>query len=242
MSPRARAQEDGTHERASAERHARPSVTVDVVILTILAERLEVLLVRRGAPPFLGAWALPGGFVHVTGGPTGQGESLDDAARRELEEETGLEGARVFLEQLGAFGRPARDPRTRVITVAYYALLRPELARSVKAGSDAADARFVPVRDLDGEALAFDHREIVDAALARLARDLDRAPVAFELVPETFTIPELRRVYEILTGEALDPGNFNRRFRRLLEAGVVEQVPGKRVTTARPARVFRFRR
>jgi 8-oxo-dGTP diphosphatase len=214
----------------------RPSVTVDTVVLTLLEGKLQVLLVVRGAPPFQGASALPGGFVVVGSGGKG-GESLDDAAARELVEETGLSRAQVLLDQVGAFGTPGRDPRGRVITVAYFALVRPELAGFVRAGSDAAAAAWAPVSALPP--LAFDHARIIDATLARMRRDIDRGPLALHLAPATFTITELRAVHEALHGRALDAGNFRRRFLKLVESGVVEPASGKRVTAKKPARVWR---
>jgi 8-oxo-dGTP diphosphatase len=215
---------------------ARPSVTVDVVVLTLIDRVLHVLVVERGVAPYRGKLALPGGFVQVGRGGRG-GESLDDAAARELVEETGLSRAQVLLDQVGAFGKPGRDPRGRVVTVAYTALVRPELARFVRAGSDAAAARWLRVdhaRDL-----AFDHDVILAATLERMRRDIDRGPLALHLAPETFTIAELRAVHEALHGKALDAGNFRRRFLRLVERGDVEPAAGKRVTSKKPARVWR---
>ncbi len=232
-------------ERASSRRaadaeflahHPRASVTADIVVFTLIDGALHVLLVVRGGPPFAGTHALPGGFLQVGAGGKG-GEPLDDAAARELVEETGLSRAQVLLEQLGAFGTPGRDPRGRVITVAYFALVRPELAGFVKAGSDAAAAGWFPAAALPP--LAFDHAAIVDAALARMRRDVDRGPLALHLAPQTFTIAELRAVHEALHGRALDPGNFRRRFLKLVDDGVVVPAPGKRVTTKKPARVWR---
>lgn len=223
----------------------RPSVTVDMVILTLLPAgrdgELQVLLVERGAPPFERTLALPGGFVQVGAGGRG-GEHLDDAAARELVEETGLSRAQVLLDQVGAFGAPGRDPRGRVITVAYFALVRPELAPFVRAGSDARAARWVPVRSVAGEKLAFDHARILDATLARMRRDVDRGPLALHLAPETFSIAELRAVHEALHGRPLDPGNFRRRFLRLVDDGVVVPAPGKRVTGKKQAGLWRARR
>lgn len=215
----------------------RPAVTVDIVVVTIIDGALQVLLIERGGPPFLGQRALPGGFVRVGAGGVG-GESLDEAAARELHEETGLAPSRVVLEQVGVFGRPGRDPRGRTITVAYAALVRPELAAFVKAGSDAAAAAFVPVGEAVG--LAFDHDGIVAAAVTTLRDDVRRGgAVAFALVPDPFTIPELKAVHEILLGAALHDGPFRRRFDRLVDDGRVALAPGHRVTTKRPAAVYR---
>lgn len=222
--------------------YPRPSVSVDLVVFTIIDATLRVLLARRREHPFKGQWALPGGFVRVGEKADDQGEDLDTAARRELEEETGLEPDRVFLEQLYTFGRAGRDPRLRVITVAYYALVRPDLAPLVKAGGDVSDAEWFPVESLGKLDLAFDHREIVKTALERIRGKLDYSTIAFDLVPATFTIPELRTVHAIVTGKPQDPGNFRRRFNRMLEDGVLEKAPGKRITTSKPATVYRFKR
>ncbi len=220
--------------------YPRPSVTVDLVVFTVLDTDLKVLLVRRGQPPFTGAWALPGGFVHVSDGPD-QGEGLDDAAHRELEEETGLQRGTVFLEQLHTFGTPGRDPRGRVITVAYFALVPPDRAPLVQAGSDAAHAAWCSVtHEVPDGSLAFDHDAILALAVERLRASVDEAPIAFELVPPTFTVAELRSVHEALKGATYDAGNFRRRFRRMLTDGVLALAPGKRHTGTKPARVYRF--
>ncbi len=216
----------------------RPSVSVDIAVFSIVDAELQVLLVRRGVHPFKGAWALPGGFVRVGDGHRDQGEDLDAAALRELHEETGLGAEAVFLEQLGAFGKAGRDPRMRIITIAYYALVRPDLV--VRAGGDATHAEWVPVKGLRAKALAFDHAEILERATSRIAERIDATDIAQSLVPKTFTIPELRAVRGIVTGEPQDPGNFRRRFQRMLEEGLIEQAPGKRITASKPAAVYRF--
>ncbi len=221
-------------------RFPRPAVTVDVVVFTLRDAVLQVLLVQRGEHPFKGRWAIPGGFVRVTEEPADQGEDLDAAAARELEEETGL-GTRAHslpLEQLRAFGAAGRDPRMRVISVAYYALVTPDLAPLVRAGGDAAHAAWHPIEAARLLPLAFDHRDILEAATERLRTDIDR--LARALVPETFSIAELRAVHEAVLGRALDPGNFRKRVLRMLEDRVLETAPGKRVTASKPARVYRF--
>jgi 8-oxo-dGTP diphosphatase len=236
----------------------RPSVTVDLAIFTVLDKLLHVLLVRRNEHPFKGRWALPGGFVRVSDDRENQGEDLDAAAQRELLEETGLSntgrgsestgrGLSIFLEQVRTFGKPGRDPRMRVISVVYYALVRPSLVPLIRAGGDVSHAKWVDVAELSlgtGRAakaeLAFDHAEILVAALDRMRTDLDRTGMAFELVPETFTIQELRAVHEAIRGEELDPGNFRKRFLRLIEDGVIELARGKRPTASKPANVYRF--
>lgn len=221
--------------------YPRPSVAVDLVVFTILDADLKVLLVRRGEAPKKGGLALPGGFVRVGMTPKDQGESLDAAAARELLEETGLPPERCFLEQLYTFGDPGRDSRGRVISVAYYALIRPGLAALVRAGGDAAGALWVSVSELDLTALAFDHGRILAVGLERIRGKLDHSDIAFALVPETFTIPELRAVHEVVKGRAYDKGNFRRKFQRMLEDGVIEETVGKRITGAKPAKVYRFR-
>ena len=226
--------------RARADAYARPSVTVDLVILTVQDTDLKLLLVRRKQPPFGDWWALPGGFVRVGDGFEDQGEDLLDAAHRELYEETGLPREEVFLEQLYTFGDAGRDPRMRVISVAWYALVRPDLAPFVTAGSDAAEVRWISLAHERPAALAFDHDRIVDTAIERVRGKVDYAPIAFDLVPPTFTVAELRAVYEAIKGERYDASNFRRRFKRMLDAGLVARAPGKRHTARRPAAVYTF--
>jgi 8-oxo-dGTP diphosphatase len=222
----------------------RPSVTVDLVIFTVKDHDLQVLLVKRSEHPFKDRWALPGGFVRVADDRKNQGEDLDAAALRELEEETGLSHATsgpFFLEQVKTFGRPGRDPRMRVISVAYFALVRPTLVPLIRAGGDVSHTRWFSVAELtDPDALAFDHAEILAAALARARADLDRSTIAFELVAETFTIQELRAVHETIGGAPLDPGNFRKKFLRMIEDGLIEQARGKRATASKPASIYRF--
>jgi 8-oxo-dGTP diphosphatase len=218
----------------------RPSVTVDIAAFTMIDAELRVLLIRRGEHPFKGRWALPGGFVRVGDGHRDQGEDLDAAAARELGEETALPASNVYLEQLGAFGRAGRDPRMRVITVAYYALIRPDLVPLVRAGGDAAAAEWTTVDTLSPADLAFDHYEIVKRAVACIADRIDSSSITSSLVPRTFTIPELRHVHALLARQPQDPGNFRRKFERLLEDGVIERAPGKRLTASKPAAVYRF--
>ncbi|MBO2446299.1 NUDIX hydrolase [Actinomadura barringtoniae] len=208
------------------------SVTVDVVALTIRDGALHVLLVRRGNAPFAGSWALPGGFVHSVR----DAEDLPDAAVRELAEETGLSAkggalGRVHLEQLGTYGRPGRDPRMRVISVAYLAFA-PELP-DPEAGGDAADAAWVPVEALGltedagqrpgtTRRLAFDHARILSDGLERARSKLEYTPLATAFCTPEFTVPELRAVYEAVWGEELHAGNFHRKV--LSVPGFVEST------------------
>ncbi len=226
---------------ATATRWPRPLVAVDVAAFTVLESDLKVLLIRRGLAPE--AMALPGGFVRCGDVVADQGEDLEAAARRELCEETRLEDGligQVRLRQVGAFGGPHRDPRARVISVGWLALVRPELAAFVRAGSDAADVAWVPAADVADLELAFDHHQIVAACLARLRRDIWEGDVARELVPRAFTVAELRAVVDAVSGETSDPANFRRRVRSLVEDGVIVEAVGHRVTGRRPAQVWAF--
>jgi 8-oxo-dGTP diphosphatase len=181
------------------------AVTVDVVLLTVRAGRLHVLLVRRAGHPHRGEWALPCGFVLP-------GEDLDHAAARELVEESGLPAGVAHLEQVRSYGRPDRDPRMRVISIAYLALA-PDLPRPT-AGGDAADARFFDVEDVTadrGPALAFDHNRILLDAVERARAKLEYNSLATNFLEEPFTIADLRRVYEAVWGHPLHPANFRRK-------------------------------
>lgn len=223
--------------------YARPSVTVDMVVFTVVDHDLKVLLIERGLPPFEGQWALPGGFVRVGDGVYEQGEDIDDAAARELREETGLSPRDVFLEQLYTFGRAGRDPRGRVISVAYYALVPADRESRVRAGDDAADVTWVSVSRLDRIELAFDHAEIIEAAVERIAGKIEYdLRLAMSLVPRSFTKAELRRVFEVVTGLEYDKSNFNKRFNRMIEDGVIVDAPGKRAASGpgRPAHLYAF--
>ena len=199
-------------------------VTVDIVLFTIRDRRLHVLLIKRLAKPHQGSYALPGGFVKKK-------ESLDEAARRELNEETGVD--QVYLEQLYTFGAPDRDPRGRVVTVAYYALV--PNTYSLSAGTDAADAAWFPVDELPQ--LAFDHREILEYAHQRLRNKLDYTNVGFGLLSEKFTLGELQLVHEAILGEPLDKRNFRR---KVAQRGIVKPVKEWRSTGRKPAQLFRF--
>ena len=207
------------------------AVTVDLVVFTIRDDRLCVLTVRRGGPPYRGRWALPGGFVE-------EDEDLVAAAQRELAEETGLAVLPVHLEQLRTYGAPRRDPRMRVVSVAHLALAAelPEPA----AGSDASEARWQPAgKLLSGRSrLAFDHSEILADGLERARAKLEYSPLATAFCREEFTVAELRHVYEVVWGTELDPRNFHRK---------VTGSPGFLVATGRltsrnggrPAQLYR---
>jgi 8-oxo-dGTP diphosphatase len=178
------------------------AVTVDIVILTMAGGELRILLVRRGQEPFQGMWAIPGGFKRPD-------ETLDAAARRELSEETGVDVPTV-LRQFGAYGDPGRDPRMNVVTIAYLAVLRD--VGAIVAGTDAADAALVPVSDILEERfdLAFDHLRIVRDAIERVRMELELSGIATAFVGTTFTMAELRAVYEAIWGVQLDAANFRR--------------------------------
>ncbi len=219
------------------------AVTVDIVLLTVRAGRLSVLLVQRKSHPFRGQWALPGGFVEPD-------DDLDGAARRELEEETGVLVAQGgddvqlgHVEQLRSYGTPGRDPRMRVVSVAYVGFTaHNEVA---VAGSDAADARFWAVDDLaipgigadDGLQLAFDHATIVADGVERARAKLEYTTLATAFLDEPFTLGELRRVYEAVWGQALHEGNFRRKV--LSTPGFVESTGETAPTDGRPAALYR---
>ena len=219
--------------------HGDVAVTVDIVIFTLRDDDLQVLLVKRKYPPYQGQWAIPGGYVRVA-------ESLEEAAARELCEETGIRigdlepgtaktGASVpYVEQLYTFGDPHRDPRGRIITVAYFALVTAPLA--LQAGSDASDAEWRSVRSLPK--MAFDHARIVSYALQRLRYKLEYTAVGFQLLPPTFSLSDLQRAYETILGEQLDKRNFRR---RILQAQVIEETGQRQTGEGRPAKLYRFR-
>lgn len=208
--------------------YERPSLTVDCVVfgLDLEAEQLNVLLIERDAEPFAGAWALPGGFVCA-------GESPEAAAMRELKEETNI--GDVYLEQLYTFGAPERDPRGWIISVAHYALVAPE-AHALIASSDARQAAWFAVTNLP--ALAFDHKRILETALARVRGKVGYTPIGFELLPKKFSLKELQKLYEIILGRALDNRNFRK---KILSFGVLRETKDmQRGVAHRAARLYKF--
>ena len=208
--------------------YPHPAVTTDVVVFTILDGRLGTLLVKRANPPYQGQWALPGGFLAID-------EDLDACAARELEEETGISG--LFLEQLYTFGATHRDPRERVISVTYYALVPQDALAEPRAASDAAEVGWFPFEALPP--LAFDHAEIIAVAHRRLVAKLDYSSIALQFMPETFTLSELQRVYEALLNQPLDKRNFRK---RILSLDLIEETGKQRRNGKhRPAREYRAR-
>lgn len=205
--------------------YPHPAVTTDIVIFTIRDKQLKLLLIMRGGAPYKGKWALPGGFVQLD-------EDLESGARRELAEETGITG--VYLEQLYTFGAVDRDPRERVITVAYYALI-PSDKIVLQAATDAEAVGWFSMDELPN--LAFDHKEIVDMAHQRLVAKLDYSTIAFQFMPEVFSLSELQAVYEIILREEMDRRNF-RKWVLALEQ-IEETGEERREGAHRPAKLYR---
>ena len=231
-----------------ASKYERPSVTTDIVVLTIDDNAdLNILLIQRGEHPFKSKWAIPGGFL-VAGK-----ESLDDAAKRELKKETNVDN--VFLKQLYTFGNPNRDPRTTVVSVAYTALV-PKDKLSIQAGDDTSDARLFKIKyDVKGmvftskeititeDDLAFDHAEIIRTAIIRLRNRIDYETDAFSLLKdkESFTISELKRIYEAIKNKSLDLPNFRKTFLRdYVATGRVTELEETVHTKGRSARLYKF--
>ena len=201
-------------------------VTVDLVVFTVRDAALQALLVERGVPPFEGRWALPGGFIR-------EHESLDEAALRELREETGVRN--LYLEQLYTFGDPGRDPRGRVVTVTYYALIASDKA-PLAPGSDASAARWWPVGK--HPPLAFDHGRILAYDVERLRNKLEYTTVGFQLLPKKFTLTQLQRVYEAILDRALDKRNFRRKMELLDILTPLDEWA--REGPSRPAQLYTF--
>ncbi len=205
----------------------RPSVTVDVVIFSLVQNELKVLLIKRLSPPFANMWAIPGSFIRID-------ESLEEAAVRALADETGVKD--VYTEQLYTFGTPGRDPRTRVITVAYFALV-PHDAIYHEPGRDTSETAWFSISQLPQ--LAFDHASIVDYAFTRLRYKLEYTSVGFQLLPDVFTLTELQKAYEIILAEQLDKRNFRR---KILSAGILKETGKKKQDgEGRPAMLYRYR-
>jgi 8-oxo-dGTP diphosphatase len=207
--------------------YPHPAVTTDIVIFTIRDQSLKVLLVKRKGTPFKGQWALPGGFVDIN-------EDLESSAKRELEEETGVSG--VYLEQLYTFGSPGRDPRERVITVAYFALV-PSDKMKLRAATDAEAVDWFALDELPK--LAFDHQHILEMARRRLIAKLDYSTIAFQFMPKAFTLSELQRVYETILQQEIDKRNF-RKWVLALE-NIEETGEEKRQGRHRPAKLYRVK-
>lgn len=203
------------------------SVSVDVILFTVQGEDLKVLLIQRKIEPFKDNWAIPGGFVKIE-------ESLENAAKRELMEEAGVSD--VYLEQLYTFGEPKRDPRGRVITVAYFALVDFNKI-NVKSGSDAQDTKWFSMFKLPK--LAFDHKQILHYALERLRYKLGYTTVGFQLMPKKFTLSELQKLYETILDKSLDKRNFRK---KMFSLNILEKTnESKREGAHRPAKLYRFK-
>lgn len=213
-----------TNENQYCYRYPHPAVTTDCVIFGFDGEHLQVLLIERGIEPFKGKWGFPGGFIKMD-------ESAEEGALRELREETGLDNA--YIEQFYTFSDPNRDPRERVITIAYLALVR---LQEVKAGDDAAAARWFPIDEIPS--LAFDHDYILRIALQRLREQLHFHPIGFELLPEKFTMKELQTLYESILGVSFDRRNFSKKMLHL--ELLIELDETVWPTPKREAKLFKF--
>ena len=205
-------------------KYPHPAVTTDCVIFGFNGERLQVLLIERGIEPYKGHWAFPGGFLKMD-------ETAEEGAKRELKEETGL--ADAYIQQLYTFSNPDRDPRERVITIAYYALVK---IQEVKGGDDAASARWFPLDDIPP--LAFDHDYILRMATQRLREQIHFQPIGFELLPEKFTIKELQSLYEAILGINFDRRNFAKKMLHLEILTELDETVWP--TPKREARLYKF--
>ena len=209
-----------------AYKYPHPAVTVDCAVFGLDDDNLKVLLIQRDIDPFEGKWALPGGFVQID-------EPLEEAALRELKEETGL--SKIFLEQLYTFGKPDRDPRERVISVAFFALVNIRSHR-IKAATDARSASWFEVKNIP--ALAFDHQEILATALERIKGKVSYQPIGFELLPKKFSLNQLQHLYETILERSLDKRNFRR---KILGMSLIEETGETEKNVAhRAARLYRF--
>ena len=211
-------------EQMYCNRYPHPAVTTDCVIFGFDGERLQVLLIERGIEPFKGRWAFPGGFIKMD-------ETAEEGALRELKEETGMENA--FIQQFHTFSNPLRDPRERVITIAFYALVR---IQEVKGGDDAASARWFPLDEIP--ALAFDHDHMLRMATQRLRQEIHFHPIGFELLPEKFTLRELQSLYEAILGITFDRRNFAKKMLHLDILNELDETVWP--TPKREAKLFSF--
>jgi 8-oxo-dGTP diphosphatase len=209
---------------------AQLSVAVDLVVFTIIDEDLKVLLIKRGRWPFKGTWCLPGGFVKIK-------EDLERAARRELEEETGLKAKDIYLEQLYTFGDPKRDPRTRVISVAHFALVDSTKSKPFVTGEEQIkDVTWHPINNLPPK-LGFDHKQIINYALKRLRYKLEYTAVGLELLPKSFTLTDLQTMYETILNEKLDKRNFRK---KILSMNIIKATKIYKKGAHRPAMLYKF--
>jgi 8-oxo-dGTP diphosphatase len=215
-----------TKETYDVSKFERPSVTVDVLFFTVKDGKLQVLLIKRAAWPFEGYWALPGGFVNMT-------ENLESAAAREIYEECGVKD--LFLEQLFTFGEPKRDPRTRVITVTYFALAPSTEIKKIQK-EEVKEAKYFPIGDLPK--LAFDHKKIVEVGFERLKNKMGYSNIVFGLLPKVFSLSEVQSVYEIIYGRKIDKRNFRK---WMLSSGLLVST-GKKLSglAHRPALLYKF--
>jgi 8-oxo-dGTP diphosphatase len=211
----------------SIHNYEKPSVTADIVIYTIQDSDLKILLVKRGIEPYKGKWAIPGGFVQIN-------ESLEDAAKRELEEETGVKN--VYLEQLYSFGEPKRDPRGRVITIAYMALINSEKIK-LKASTDVSDAKWFSLKKIPS--LAFDHKQILDYSLKRLKWKFEYTTVAFSLLPGKFTISQIHKIYEVVFNKKFDKRNFNK---KIISLNILKEEGLKKDVSYRPPMLYSLKK
>lgn len=213
-------------ENLYSYRYPHPALTTDVVVFSISEKKLKLLLIKRGQDPYKGSWAIPGGFLEID-------EDLEACARRELQEETGLDD--VHLEQLHTFGKPGRDPRERVVSVAFYAIAStPD--KEPMAASDAIDAAWFSIDQLPQ--LAFDHSDIISLAHKRISSNLNCSAIAFRFLPAEFTLSEAQNVYEIISNSSLDKRNFRK---NITNSGMIEETEAtRRDGNHRPARLYRL--
>lgn len=210
------------------EDYKGPSVAVDMVVFTASEDALKVLLIKRGRDPFAGHWCLPGGFMHID-------ESPEDAALRELREETGVKD--VYLEQLYTFGEPERDPRGRVISISYFALVDSSKIKPFVTGQEKIEnVRWCSVTSLPK--LGFDHSDIIDYALKRLRYKMEYTAVGLELLPDRFTLTQLQNIYEVILNEDIDKRNFRK---KIISMGIVESTGHMKKGSHRPALLYRFK-